>query len=1051
MLQKKKHQPAPSPAREQPFFRAAQIFPKLSINEPGDQFEKEADAVADQVMRLSASPSDEEEKLVYRKSSPAITLQRKCSGCEKEIELQMKPDIQSQEDNSGYAPDELSAMLHSSAGSGSPIPESIQEDIGGKMGAEFSNVRIHTGSSAIHMNESLGAHAFTHGTDIYFNKGKYAPHSKEGLKLLAHELTHVVQQTGEVQTFQAPDIQKFDPHEKIEEQLRAKNPELITEAPIPGGETIGKGFTKMGYADLFKSTGSIIPGIFGAKYAEEEDPATKQIVKKYAYKNTTNGNSLKKPEGQFTRNPQLVKEPVSVFYENGVVKYYVKKNEVTASTRGSLITGAFPQDFFVGDIKKGDDNLTLATVQLNNYRKGLQEFSQYAHRDFGIAATNEGQLYKDIVIPDGLDYSKFSAQNGSLGDGHLTHASGQYTRRYWLYPYREKGLYLYIWLPHPWASHVPKYQQAGKDVMDELDKVNKGLKVTQKKPGRRLDMKRKESSANGSPQPGATVKHKTRKKSVQRDTDWGARKKSYLESRQKWIDNYAKKYLKRKEIDDIVEEKVAFDKKIGIPTIAHGAFAEVSKQFKQIEFWEGSKGRTVAELRFLLGDKFDKLADKFKEIQERTKKTRSKADSLSGSRIAFGWKKKVIQLLMQGFKIGFKAFIAETYSIFAGCIGGMIQKFEEGFTNMEEVEALLAQLEAMEKQVENLLQEITAQYEAQMQVFESILDQMEDIKFYAEILSNAETLIRVGVQVISCVSPPALGCLWGLVAQVGIEVGLDLVVGTEWFEKNFMRPLVKDLIDKFLKDDILAFMNKLFTKAGLADYMKDVEACKVSVAASSGSGTGWYAGTYTIPSSQYKQHSNAWESKYKDQILNDIAASFNGGTTGKTVSKADIEKLIKMAQEKNMSADDFITVVQGAKQGENKYDFNAVQGAVQSAGAAGGKEEGGGNGVPVIDARKQATDNERRGTKAENATIQIQALSSHTKGATPELTIWLFENGEHIATIVNVPSKVIKRTWWPSENEKKKLKISYLIPKQIPLIKTYFIAKGSTITGYAEP
>jgi len=55
--------------------------------------------------------------------------------------------------------------------------------------------------------------------------------------------------------------------------------------------------------------------------------------------------------------------------------------------------------------------------------------------------------------------------------------------------------------------------------------------------------------------------------------------------------------------------------------------------------------------------------------------------------------------------------------------------------------------------VESLLNEITTQYEAQMKVFEDILGQMEDIKFYAEILSTAETLIRVGVQVVSCFTP----------------------------------------------------------------------------------------------------------------------------------------------------------------------------------------------------------------------------------------------------------------------------------------------------------
>jgi hypothetical protein len=1036
----------------------APVQAKLTVGAPGDSYEQEADRVATQVVSLMASSTQagmqrqsEDEKIDMSSINSFSGIQKKCAACEEDLVFQMKPAIQKSEQASNHASEDLAGKLASSSGSGHAIPEHVREDIGGKMGADFSDVRIHTNSSAIQMNEELGAHAFTHGTDIYFNQGKYDPHSSQGQQLLAHELTHVVQQTGKVQTFQPPDIQKFDAHEKIEEQLRLKNPEMITEAPIPGGETLGKGFTKQGYADLYKSTGSVIPGITSAKYRKEEDETTGKKTEKFAYKNLTDANSLKKAKGKFTRNPQLVKEPVSVIHENGNVKYFVKKDEVPASTRGTLITGAFPQDFFVGDIKKGDDSLILAGTQLTNYRKGLHEFSQFVNRDFGIAVTNEGKLYDDVKVPKGLDYSEFATQNATLGEGHLTEQAGKYLRRYWLYPYREKGLYLYIWLPHPWTGQVTKYQQAGKDVVDELDRVNKGLKVTQKKPGKSLDTKRKKGATNNRPA-ASTVRRRIRRKTIQRDTDWAGLRTAYMAAREAWKDKYATKYLKKEEIDDIVEEKVEFDKKVGIPASAHGDFAKVARQFKQIEFWSGPKGRAVGELRFLLGDKFDKVAGKFEDIKKRTKKTRAKADTLSGSKISAGWKKKVIRLLMEGFKMGFKVFIAETYSIFAGCIGGMIQKFEESFTSMEEIETLAAQLEGLKTQVESLLNEITTQYEAQMKLFEDILDQMEDIKFYAEILSTAETLIRVGVQVVSCFSPPALGCLWGLVAQIGIEVGLDLVVGTEWFENEFMRPLVKDLIDKFLKDDILSFMNKLFTAVGLGDYMKDVDTCKVRVGASVGAGRGWYSGKPQIPAAQYRKHAAEWEAKYKDQLLDDIVAAFDGGASGKTVTKADIEKLMKEVQDKNMSPKDFKGAVQTAKKGEHKYDFSAVQGAVQAAGAGGGQDEAaGGSRIPVIDASKQATEDEDQGTQSKSARIQVDAKSIHTKGSSPDLTIWLFENGEHIATAVNVPSTVTKRKWWPSESEKKKLEVYYLIPKKIPFVKGYFLAKGRTIVGYSEP
>ncbi|WP_371357582.1 DUF4157 domain-containing protein, partial [Hydrocoleum sp. CS-953] len=68
-----------------------------------------------------------------------------------------------------------------------------------RFGADFGNVRVHTGSQSVQMNKELGAQAFTHGNDVYFNSGKFNPGSSSGKELLAHELTHTIQQTGGVQ------------------------------------------------------------------------------------------------------------------------------------------------------------------------------------------------------------------------------------------------------------------------------------------------------------------------------------------------------------------------------------------------------------------------------------------------------------------------------------------------------------------------------------------------------------------------------------------------------------------------------------------------------------------------------------------------------------------------------------------------------------------------------------------------------------------------------------------------------------------------------------
>ena len=75
-------------------------------------------------------------------------------------------------------------------GSGQPLPEPIQKKMESFFNTSFADVRVHVGHEA----PSIGALAFTHGTDLYFAPGQYNPQSTQGQQLLGHELTHVVQQ-----------------------------------------------------------------------------------------------------------------------------------------------------------------------------------------------------------------------------------------------------------------------------------------------------------------------------------------------------------------------------------------------------------------------------------------------------------------------------------------------------------------------------------------------------------------------------------------------------------------------------------------------------------------------------------------------------------------------------------------------------------------------------------------------------------------------------------------------------------------------------------------
>lgn len=89
---------------------------------------------------------------------------------------------------------DLQGQIDSARGGGQPLDQNVGDQMGGALGADFSGVRVHTDSNSDTLNRSLSAQAFTTGSDIFFSQGAYNPGTHSGKQLLAHELTHVVQQ-----------------------------------------------------------------------------------------------------------------------------------------------------------------------------------------------------------------------------------------------------------------------------------------------------------------------------------------------------------------------------------------------------------------------------------------------------------------------------------------------------------------------------------------------------------------------------------------------------------------------------------------------------------------------------------------------------------------------------------------------------------------------------------------------------------------------------------------------------------------------------------------
>ncbi len=214
---------------------------KLSMGAADDPSEKEADATADKVMRMPETPFLQHADV----SRGTETLQRKLEGPDEEEE-RVTSDWTDREDRSSRMPlpygeeqdeeqirrkplasfiqrkvaeagsavvgdtaavgntaavsntvaisDTAASQIQSSRGGGSPLPSPTRSFMESRFGADFSPVRVHADNSAAQLSEQLNARAFTVGRDIYFNRDKFSPDSADGRHLLAHELTHTIQQ-----------------------------------------------------------------------------------------------------------------------------------------------------------------------------------------------------------------------------------------------------------------------------------------------------------------------------------------------------------------------------------------------------------------------------------------------------------------------------------------------------------------------------------------------------------------------------------------------------------------------------------------------------------------------------------------------------------------------------------------------------------------------------------------------------------------------------------------------------------------------------------------
>lgn len=242
----------------------ATIQTKLKIGEPNDKYEQEADRVAEQVMRMP-------DRQVSGISKGPAKIQRKCASCESGHEpcpeCAKEEEFLQAKEKLGHTPEGTSQIIqniHTLRGSGQPLPQSTRKFFEPRFGHDFSQVRVHTDTAAAGTAQAVSARAFTLGKDVVFGTGQYSPNTRDGKKLLAHELTHVIQQQG-MGTSSLQRLTEVEKTENLKSPKYAGNPRL--EKAFDNAPSLGIGETSQGVrlvqeglvADGFAMPGSTKP------------------------------------------------------------------------------------------------------------------------------------------------------------------------------------------------------------------------------------------------------------------------------------------------------------------------------------------------------------------------------------------------------------------------------------------------------------------------------------------------------------------------------------------------------------------------------------------------------------------------------------------------------------------------------------------------------------------------------------------------------------------------------------------------------------------------
>jgi hypothetical protein len=809
-LNQQQHLTAGNMPKKVPGLRLPFFQPKLSVNAPDDVFEREADAMADKVMRkendqaentfffkpMSAAPSvqlkytssrekeypqkkeDEEKKKENIPEQTAVVadapLQRKCSHCEEdEMELHRKES----DAGSGMVTQNVEQSLQSA---GHQMDGNTRDFMESRFGYDFSNVQIHTDSQAHQSSAEINALAYTHQNHIVFGAGQYQPATDEGKKLLAHELTHVVQQSGGIDKkpiqrkpfFFAPVNKPSGTlvHSQVLPLFVKANSDLFIEVKIPGAnkKDVDKGVT--GIADFYKSS-------------------------------PTGGSSRSIGINFDGNDPSYLGSSGKLQFGGGAYNH-----EMKAAPKGQSITPKVtrladaPTQIQIGDLKPGFSSESfLGQGQVDDYKSGIKNTSTDINKYIAANPTEADsktswnpspQSMSSLNIPAEVKYPSGKGfpiqplalyEEGLLKPKVVLDDTGLKGRLF-VYQDTVSGVWSYEWIP----DSIPASTGSGL-VNTVLNRLNGQVIPALTAAGSGAITPKRAGTKEAAPirkKPGKFIQKAEKKFS---DEDW--KKKQFTP----WQDD-AKKFLGNK--DEVNKAQVA-NALVGVEQRAGTAIgipSEVKDRgtgLDKVKHWNRFGG-----LYGWLREKFDFVYVKLQAFGKKVKEKIAKL-SKSSAAVKFGnWVKAAAQVIFKIFKMVGGWVVNQV-------VDKLINSFRQGAINNlkklvdmytpDDVKSKIEEFEAMKEKYEQIINEqedalIKKFFGDKLDLFEK-LSEFEDI---ASTLSTIISLVEWGIRLLACASPPAVGCLWNLFIEA-LQVAFALLMQTCWFTKEVYKPVI-DLV-----------------------------------------------------------------------------------------------------------------------------------------------------------------------------------------------------------------------------------------------------------------